>query len=95
MVHDCDVPPPSVAADAKVANLSTEGGITSYYTVHFISATTLPYPSRETPATSNPTKKISKTEILTLVLSLKTFVIKKMLYTLDILNSFRWVDVFI
>lgn len=33
--------------------------------------------------------------MLTLVLSLKTFVVKKVLYTLDILNSFRWVYVFI
>jgi len=40
-------------------------------------------------------KKLSKTEMLTLVLSLKTFVVKKVLYTLDILNSFGWVDVFI
>lgn len=40
-------------------------------------------------------KKLSKTEMLTLVLSLKTFVVKKVLYTLDILNSFRWEDVFI
>lgn len=57
VVHDCDVPRPSVAADAKAANLSTEGGITRYYMVHFISATALPYPSRETPATCNSTKE--------------------------------------
>ena len=64
--------------------------------VHFISATVLPYPFKRDPSYLQPyKKKLSKTEMLTLVLSLKTFVVKKVLYTLDILNSFRWVYVFI